>query len=497
MKVPPLTRSRFRPVALVAAGHRSLTVATEDGETTYRRARDIDAALARLSGHVVYAPAGLAHLRHSTGATAWTLNAWRGRETRMRHEPSGTTVTSLRGSLSDMSVIWDDLAVVLQWLRSYGVGPGSISSMAWNLWRASLGNQVVIGFDPEVGRAGLYGGRQEVHPSPEGHPREYRHMVATDIRAAYPHAMASGPPYALSLREVDPETALDPAVSGLAVATVVVPSDLDYAPLPVRVAPAIIQFQWGRLAGVWPWCELHAAAELGCDVSVVRSFAPRREGDIFAAWWPLAQEGRRLPGGAAQLAKAITNSLWGQFGMVGDSRSEVRWSDDAGEIPYSVDLPERMMPHAWCAHIAGETTGRVRRRLLVEGMSGSRVRPVHVDTDGVIVRRSVSPGGDLGVSGDGAVGEWRTKQVMPRLQVKAPQLYRYTCGKGCGVTHTKWHYVASGLTPERAPQFFDRHGATATQISYLAQFDACLPPGHADDVEARRKALAEAQGFGL
>jgi hypothetical protein len=496
MKIPSLGRQRFRPVALVAAGHRSLTVATEAGERTYRKVRDIESALLRLSDHVVYAPAGLAQLRHATGAQSWTLSAWRGRETRMRHEPSGTTVTSLRGSLEDSEDYWGDLAAVLHWLRQYGVAPGSISAMAWSLWRASLAGEVVIGFDPEVGRAGLYGGRQEVHPSaPDGGPREYRHMVASDIRAAYPHAMASGAPYALSLREVDPETALDPAVSGLAVATVVVPSDLPYATLPVRVAPAIIQFQWGRLAGVWPWCELHAAADLGCEVKVVRSFAPRREGDIFGAWWPIAQEGRRLPGTASRLAKAITNSLWGQFGMVGDSRSEVRWSDDAGEVPFSVDLPERMMPHAWCAHVAAETTGRVRKRLLTEGLYDSRSRPVHIDTDGIIVRRGTQLPVCQQATGD--EGAWRDKTDMARVQIKAPQLYRFTCGTGCGLTHAKWHYVASGLTKQQAPGFFRKAGDTATQISYLAQFDSCLPPGHADDVERRRKLLAEAQGLGL
>lgn len=492
MIVPPLRKVTHRPVALVSAGYRRLTVATEDGERTYDRRRDIEAALARLSGHCVFSPGGLAHLRYSTGATSWCLSAWRGKETRMTHVPTGVSVTSLRGTLEDSDDVWGDLQRVLRWLHGYGIGPASISAMSWALWRASLAGEVSIGFDPDVGRAAFYGGRQEVAPAaPDGGGREFRHMVATDIRAAYPHAMASGPSYALSLREVDPTTTIDPSIAGIATARVMVPSDLDYAPLPVRIAPAIIQFQWGLIFGTWPWCELAAAAEVGCEVTVARSYAPRREGDPFGAWWPLAQEGRDLPGASGRLAKAITNSLWGQFAMVGDGRTEVRWTDDEGEDAYAVELPNRSMPHTWCSHIAAETSGRVRTRLLTEGLFGSPVRPVHIDTDGIIVRKSAAKKSGV------AFGEWRQTESMARVQVKAPQLYRYTCGHGCGVSHTKWHYKASGLTKSQAPRFFDRHGETATTISYLAEFDANLPPDHVAEIERRRALLDEAAGFGL
>ena len=72
---------------------------------------------------------------------------------------------------------------------------------------------------------------------------------------------------------------------------------------------------------------------------------------------------------------------------------------------------------------------------------------------------------------------------MAKVDIRAPQLYRYTCGRGCGVAHAKWHYVASGLTASQAPEFFRREGHRGTTISYLAQFDQVLSPAHSDDPE--------------
>jgi hypothetical protein len=346
--------------------------------------------------------------------------------------------------------------------------------MAWNLWRASLGQSVTIGFDPDIGRAALYGGRQEARE-----PRVYQSMVSADIRGAYPHAMAQASPYALSLRPVSASTALDPALAGLAEATVHVDRDMPYAPIPCRIAPQLIQFQWGTIRGIWPWCELAAAESVGASVTVHQSWAPRRTADLFSAWWPMANEGRDLPGGAARLAKAISNCLWGQFGMVGDDRTVTLWADPAGNIPYTVDQDPRPLPHAWTAHIAAETTARVRSRMVTEALYGTQFSPAHVDTDGMIIRSTEdvpSPCGD-------APGEWRIKETMRRVDIRAPQLYRYTCGKGCGVTHAKWHHVASGMKPAQAREYFRTEGHRGTTISYLATFDTVLHPAHSDDPE--------------
>jgi hypothetical protein len=389
----------------------------------------------------------------------------------MTHEPTGLVVTSLRGTLDGSDSPFQDLNITLSWLREYGIAPASLSSMSWSLWRASLSAPAAIGFDPNVSRQAVYGGRQEITE-----PRVFQHMVSADIRSAYPFSMASNG-YAVSLRPVSASTVLDPNVPGLARATIFVDRDMPYAPLPTRIAPGLIQFQWGTVKGVYPWVELVAAEAVGATVRIEESWAPRRVVDLFGDWWDLTQEGRRLPGNAAIMAKSIANSCWGQFGMTGYDRAVIRWTDEKGEDPFPVYLPGRPMPHEWTAHIAAETTGRVRSRMLSEGLYGGTVRPVHVDTDGVIMRRRApvpSPAGD-------GPGEWRVKDRMKSVDIKAPQLYRYTCTQLCGSLHPKWHYVASGMTPTQAPEFFRRGAESHTKIAYLNAFDNVLPPAHSDD----------------
>lgn len=487
----------MRPFALLEPGRRRLTVTMNDGTSVASGRRAVESNLAALkeAGVTCYVPAGLSALRHTTGALSWTLTTWRGREVSMLHHPTGLRVTSLRGALEGLSDPFTALWTGLDWLHGYGVQPGSLSGMAWKLWRASLSRPVVISFDPRVGRRSLYGGRQEVPTDvgeKDGRPwRQYQQMVSVDMRAAYPHAMAARP-FALGLREVDPSTRLDPETAGLAEATVIVDSDMPYAPLPTRLAPTVICFQWGTVHGVWPWGELAAARELGCEVKIKHSWAPRRMDDLFTAWWDLIRVGRELPHGADRLAKTIGNVLWGQFGMVGDDRAVVRWTDDSGNNAYPDPQPTRNLPHAYCAHVAAEITSRVRTRLQTEGLYGGQFRPVHIDTDGLLVRkrsRMPLPFGD-------DFGQWRVKETMARLQIKAPQLYRFTCGKGCGVTHAKWHYVASGLTPNQAVEFFRTQGRTRTTVSYLSAYDTVISPTHSDDTSRLQKLLLEANGMG-
>ena len=494
----PLLRPVFRPVALVRPGHRSLEVATAAGVTSVSAKRAVVGVLAELAERkaVCYVEAGLTTLKHTTGATSWTCHTWRDRGTRMVHEPTGATFTSLRGALEDdrsLEQVWDDLTRVLSWLREYGVPPGSISSMAWNLWRASLSRRIAFGFDPDVSRAAFYGGRQEVHNNLDihGRPRVLQNMVAADIRAAYPTSMASRP-YGISLRSVSPESRLDPATAGLAEASVDVPQDMPFAPLPVRLTPDVICFQTGRIRGTWAWCELAAAQDLGCTVTVHRSWAPRAEVDLFGPWWQIAQAGRTLgTPGSEELAKAVCNSLWGQFAMNGEHRGTLQWIDDKGERPFAVDEAPRDMPHRWATHIAAETTARVRTRLLTEGLYGDRYYPVHADTDGMIVRASrpvPTPSGDV-------PGHWRIKAAMRKVDIRAPQLYRWTCGKGCGVTHRKWHYVAAGVTPGSAEAVFDNEGHPGTRISFRGVFDQVIPSTHAQDRGTVAHLLAQAKAM--
>jgi hypothetical protein len=482
MIVSPPKLVRDRPYALVTPGHRRVVIDTE--LRTYRThgAERSAQLLEDFADHVLYTDASLTQMRHTTGARAWTADTWRSRATRMHLTGTKVSITPLRGALVSSTDPFSDLKLVMDWLRSHNVMPGAMSTMAWNLWRGTLSKPVVIDAPPKIGKAAMYGGRKQIKDA-----RTYSEMVAVDIEAAYPTAMASQP-YALSLERVGLSTRLDPDTPGVCAARVRVP-ELPFAPLPVRVADDIIQFQWGTIRGVWPWCDLSLAAALGCEVTPLAVWAPaKREVDLFGEWWQLVAEGRALPTTAAvRLAKQLANALWGTFAMDGGDRALVSWSDDQGDQNYTVRRNERRLPHVRTAHIAAETSARVRTRLHAEGLYGIGHNAVYIDTDGYIVRRSA-------VTRTSVPPGWRIKQRMRKVEIRAPQCYRYQCGKGCGVKHARWHHVVSGVDPTDAARLFERRGSGEyASRSALADVDIVLPPGHAAEAAPRLEEIAKAR----
>jgi DNA polymerase type B, organellar and viral len=477
VKITPPKRTGDRPIALHFPGHSTLTVYCDDGTYQARSRSACRDLLERFDGHTNYTPGQLTAFRHTTGAEQWTAKTWRGRATSMALDGSKFTATSLRGSLEGSTDPYTDLVRAIDWLRDQGVRPASISSMAWALWRTTLTAPLVIAAAPALGRSALYGGRQEVR-----HPREYQHMQSADIVAAYPTSMAARP-FATRLRRVDPTTRLDPDMAGVAEATVWVPHDAAYPPLPVRLAPDVIQWQRGIVWGRWAWCELAAAQALGFTVRIEESWAPAETRDLFGAWWVLIAKGRDIGGNSARLVKMVANSLWGLFGMRGDDRGLVRWTDS--ETSHTVEDAVRKLPHSGTAHVAAEVSARVRARMLSEGLYGGRFHPVHVDTDGIIIRRSAeipTPTGD-------GPGQWRRKATMRVVDIRAPQVYRYQCGLGCGVRHAPWHYVCSGVPPSAAQGVFDRMGH-GVPVGWRER-DVVAAPGWASS-PARTIALAAA-----
>ena len=484
MNIAPLKSLEPKPFAYLQPGTRQLYVETENGATLFKGRRSIEKALVTLKGFTCYVGSNVESMKHTTGATSWTLSTWRGRETRIRHEASGLGVTSLRGTLADTREPFEALLEVAGWLNTYGVNMGSISSMSWNLLRASLDQDIRIGADPRLGSASFFGPRQEVRE-----PKKYHDFQLVDIHAAYPSSM-SRRPVALSLAPVSASSRLDPDLPGIASAIVDVPSDLPFPPLPVRVSPDAIQFQHGRIKGVWSWCELDAARSLGCDVTILKAWAPRRSFDLFGPWWEIAQSGRSLSPAAANLAKAIANNTWGQFAMTGDRRSEVRWHDDKGEYAFETPLEPRVLPHARAMHVASETTARVRVQTLIEGAYGTDSPPVHIDTDGVIIPLRATPPAN---SGSG-FGQWRVKETMTELEIRAPQFYRWR-NKG-----EEWHYVASGMNEASAIATFSRPGSGFLHDSSrvaVGRYDAVLPPCHAEDRARIEALLKEARSRGV
>ena len=479
MKIEPLGKYNPRKYALLTPGNRSLYVETKDGKQLFSGKRDVENALSKLVGFSCYVGSGLQRLKNTTGATQWVLSTWRGRDVKMTHIPTGVTVTSLQSTLIDAEDPFEALSDCLEWIKQFGIAPGSISGMAWKLLRASLGNSVQLGFDPEISERAFFGGRQEIWQ-----PDVYRNVKSVDLKAAYPTAM-SKEPVALSLRKVDNSTTLDPTLAGMAEANVFVPLNLPYAPLPVRIDKNAIQFQYHEISGVWTWRELDAAKQIGCEVEVTQCYAPRRSFDLFGPWWDMAKEGRSLINGGDRMAKAIANSTWGQFSMRGDDRGQVYWADDRGSNPFITDLPKRNLPHVWGLHIAAEVCSRVRTQTLLEGLYGSPGWVVHVDTDGIIMHDSANLPKN---SGDN-FGQWRVKETMNQCEIRAPQFYRYTkLGEP-----DRWHYVASGQTHDQAVQTFSRHPDTMTKISFLSRLDHCLAPGSSRDVEGINRQLEELQ----
>ena len=482
MIIDPLKVSKAKEIALLFPGHRLLTVQTQWGTQRFTGKRDVDNALLKLSGFTCYVMSGLQTLKNANGATNWVLDTWHGRDVKMTHVPSGTVVTSLRHTLDASPDPWADLNLTMNWLRGYGVKPASVSSMAWQLFRASLARPVTIGFDPEIGRRALFGGRQE-----STRPDKYLKAKSVDIRAAYPTAMASKP-MALSLRQVHPSTYLNPMEAGLAHAKVFVPHDLPHPPLPVRIDETAIQFQYGHIEGVWSWCELNAAQQLGCDVEVINAWGPKRTADLFGTWWDMAQTGRALPGAAGNLAKAVANSTWGQFAMTPGERNEVAWCDDRGDLPFITPVASRRMPQEWTIHVAAEITSRVRVQLLTEGLYGINAPTFHVDTDGIII----SEDRELPQNAGTGFGQWSVKDHMDIIDLRAPQLYRYTKPDA----PTVWHYVASGLTPDQAVRMFDKK-TNSTRISFLGTGDVTLPPGSAHDEATISRLLEEMRALAV
>ena len=79
-------------------------------------------------------------------------------------------------------------------------------------------------------------------------------------------------------------------------------------------------------------------------------------------------------------------------------------------------------------------------------------------------------------------GQWRRKSEMTRVELRAPQVFRWQCGAGCGITHAKWHYTCAGVPDSAAPFLFDR--APSVPIAHRGVFDVQIPTTHSADLEA-------------
>ena len=82
---------------------------------------------------------------------------------------------------------------------------------------------------------------------------------------------------------------------------------------------------------------------------------------------------------------------------------------------------------------------------------------------------------------------------MKKIDIRAPQLYRWTCGKGCGVTHAKWHYVAAGVPQGMEEHVFEQ--TAHTPIAHRGVFDMCVPGCHSGDVKQVAQLVLQAKAL--
>jgi hypothetical protein len=305
-----------------------------------------------------------------------------------------------------------------------------------------------------------------------------------DLKAAYPVEMAALP-YALTLRRVHKSTDIDPDRAGLVRCAVHIPPHIAYGLLPERFPGdnTIIGYRRGRVVrGIWTWREVACAVACGAEMVVVEEcWAPATETDLFSAWWAAIGPGRELPGGAGRLSKATGNALWGTFAIRGES-FVMRWDDPSGNRP-PIITPGRQIPNPYIRtiHLAAETTARVRARLLWDILApGDIPPPVHVDTDGVIIRKRADVAHLLG---DGP-GQWRIKKRMRVVEVKAPQVYRWQDSdaivKG---GQALWHYSVSGVPAGLAQRVFDRTPRSPFSVEMPPGWEDSRPDLHTDTEE--------------
>lgn len=438
MIVKPLDeRRRARSVAfIVDATERGVLFATGDG----MRFIDVD-ELREYDGYA-YAFCRPSRLIAATDARQWTGFSWNGGVNRLVLD-GGPTVyplaSTVRGMPTDVAI--EQSFALFRWLMGKAVIPGSVSSMTWRLWRATLDKPVRLSRRRILGMKAFYGGRQEAP-----YPGDYRDCRYYDMTAAYPTAMSSAP-YPSELRSVG--SFLGDGV-GFARATVLIPR-MEWSPLPVRLKHKMLCYGWGTAHGFWPWADLRLARDAGCTVEVHESWQGVNDVDLFSEWWDVVKDGRT----SCPMSKSVTSRLWGAFSLGQSTGYMLRWPVADAKQSIRTRLQSRNVPIPTAPYIAAETTARVRSRLYREAMHSD---VIYVDTDAVIT------GGKAPDNIGQEFGQWRIKNSMVRCEIRGPQVFRHECPT-CNRDHAKWHYVVAGApTPDHAMRVFDRtkrHAGTA------------------------------------
>lgn len=404
----PLEPKPWKPVQFICTTYPNGEGIVTNGEAGYH---DLD-SLAEIIGHlfdlkdkgfVIYSMYGGSLLVDATASKLWEIHYWNGRVSHYIFAGK-ITIYPMSGISQNVESVWP----FFTWLRENGIQAGSFTSMAARTWQLSLNGTVSFFDEAGQGRNALYGSRKEAIRG------KYRWMYYQDLRAAFPSTMANNS----FPRRVKETNRLQIHESGYALATVNIPSGLDWNPIPCRLGKRAVTYGFGQQTDWWTFEDLRHVLDFGGQVVIHRAFKGYNPQPIFRDWYDyIITPARMSLEGDAQLAlKTLANRLWSSF-AVGGTNKVARFEDSKRKRIVEKTTELRGMRYE--SYIACQVLALVRSRVL-EALYTVK-DPVYVDTDAIIC----SNRDDLG-------NGWRVKKRMATVEVHSCQNYKWECPR-CGV----------------------------------------------------------------
>jgi hypothetical protein len=298
---------------------------------------------------------------------------------------------------------FDALVEWAEFLRSQDAGIASLTGAPRALWKATLGNKVFKEWSKDIPADRLLLGARQESIGPGSFPN----VECWDIQAAYAHTLGN-----IEIPRSWKEYAKGIPDYGFVEATVEIPK-MAYGPLPIRERGAIRYPRDSFVEGIWTVSEIQAAQNVGCEVSIERSWgATGRLVKPFAGWWEAIKYARtELSPLTRQLFKMSSNTFWGSFAMAGQTFEYTFGSKGLRRRPIGGVL-KPLAPA-----ISALVSGKVRARLFTEALSKWPIISCH--TDGVI---SLTP---LMYPPNGTgPGSWRLKEKAKVIDIVGPQVMR-------------------------------------------------------------------------
>jgi hypothetical protein len=479
-KYYPIERPKTRrPVAFITSANRdSITFTTDLDDGQYHGNRQAIMGLWRHVDHAVYSFVKPNDLIECCGLPRWQIVRTRDKINRLIFDGKITIypLDIQRSSPEEVALFFDRC-----W--EYGVNAGGPATMAMKLWQRSLYKETWIhewsyNDKPRIGRMAFIGGRKEARNAPS------RISGATylDLPAAYLQAMKDSLPQWLN-----PESKVDWYDSGIALATVTIPSPdntgLWWGPLPSRIGKArnadLTTFGWGQDRGFWTLDELRQAKANGVEVKLERVWKGYSEARIFQTWLDIAYDLRNLPGGAGKLAKQITNRLWSYFGMnPTNEKVVISYSSNNRQSRIIRPVNRGGKRDENTTFLSAMIASRVRVRAAQEMLSQPGC--VYFDTDGGIV-----PSGTV-------VPGWNSKWEAEEVEIATSQAYRYRCSE-CGVSggHPEWHTSVAGVQrgSKLAEDMFEWLFRNPDKVFDVTHQSLALPAGDIQTIRHSRPEL--------